>query len=136
MTAVTQSVVDLVAKLARGGCCVSVQGVGITMAVAKVWINGGRLYWCQLRTDDQHHVHAHTIADVMVYHGRDVQVTADDGTQLYFAPVAEWPDVNYGAWRAEWGRWQAMLADGDNAERFAKFCDEATGLVTTATEGD
>jgi hypothetical protein len=117
---------ELLAEMSRSGCCLGVEGIS-PMPVAAAWIDGMVLRWIQMPPEDQHHAHVANFRKAEIVNKRDVRVHLVDGSTIYFAPAAEWPEINYAEWRQAWGEWQSMLADSANAERFAEFCEDTVG---------
>lgn len=96
-------------ELVAAGCAVGVDG-NPGQPVADAWVDAlGNVCWASLIPEDQHHVHVIDATDTgLVVDGRDLVVDDTDGRRWYFAPVAEWGEIDPGMWQDTWSQWQAV----------------------------
>lgn len=118
---------DRLADLAFKGCCVCVND-GNWYPVCVAWLDGWRLCWVNHTPADQSACHQGVVVKAQVVHSRDVDITTEDGTRLYFAPSFECP-VDYITLRAETAQWWHGLDKPSNKAAFCNFLEDYLGNV-------
>lgn len=111
---------ELLAKLVREGCLISVQGLYFHPAVAD--IREEELRWINAYPSSQHDAHWLPFHKAEVVHDRDLAFYGLSGALVgYIAPFAEWENEWSETAKMEKARWEEHLRNPENAELFNQF---------------
>lgn len=102
---------EVLKQLVAGGCLVRLGfGALYPVAIAHYDPDANMLTWVSCFPEHQGHVHTVIVTGVQVFHGRDIRFTTGVSDEnLYFAPAAEWPELDLAAWRVQYIGWKRWL---------------------------